>query len=80
MTLDQLTAFFGWMSIINIGLLFVAFFALLLMKPWALEIHQKIFDVDVPHLRRIYMKYFALHKILTIVLNIVPYFALKLVG
>lgn len=80
MTLEQLTAFCGWMSVINICLFLLTVTALLFIKPWMLEMHTKMFGVDAPGLRKTYVKFVGMYKMSILMLNVAPYFALKLLG
>lgn len=80
MTLPQLTEFFGWASVINIGILLLAFALLLLMKDSLLKIHGRLLDIPEQELRVIYVKYLAYYKILVFVFMLAPYLSLKLMG
>lgn len=78
-SLETLTSFLGWCSLINIGFLF---FTTLLLKV-AIEpisnIHSKIFGVLKSELPMIYFGYLAYYKILILVFNLVPYIALRII-
>ncbi|EIC20917.1 DUF6868 family protein [Thiorhodovibrio frisius] len=80
MTLDQLTAFFGWAAIINIALLLVSAAALLVLRGPITRIHTRLFGLDEKDLGRAYFQYLAQFKIATIVFTITPYLALKIVA
>lgn len=79
-TLEQLTAFLGWCSVINIALLLFYFLFIVSFKGFTLSLHSKLFDIDRDSLNKAYLHYLALYKILIIVLNIVPYIALKIIA
>lgn len=74
----ELTAFLGWLSIINIGVLFFCLLVVSLFSKYLMEIHQKLFDVKKADLPKIYLKHLAQYKTLIVFFNIVPYFALKI--
>ena len=78
-TIETITEFLGWCSIINIGMLLLSAVFILLFKNTVIKIHAKMFDLDKVYLNQTYFKYLAQYKILIIVFNIVPYFALKIV-
>ena len=79
-TIDILRAFFGWCSVINIGLLgFSAIFVILLRQPIA-HIHASMFGMEESDLSQAYFQYLAQFKIAIIVFNIVPYFALRVIS
>ena len=80
MTLDQLTSFFGWMALINIGVLVFSTFFSILFRNTAQELHSKLFNIDKKELDLIYFRYLAHYKVLTIILTIVPYFALRVLS
>jgi len=80
MTLSQVTIFMGWVSVINLGLLFLWFFILTALKGVILPFHSQIFGLSVDDLSRIYFQYMVQFKILVIVFNVVPYIALKIMS
>ncbi|MGI9436522.1 MAG: DUF6868 family protein [Geminicoccaceae bacterium] len=79
MTVEQLTGFFGWCSLINIIVIVVAAFGLMLTRDWVLKIHAGMFGVDEAELPSIYFKYLAYYKIAFFVFNLVPYLALRII-
>ena len=79
-TYKRLAAFFGWMSVINIGLLIVTFLGLTALRGVLYPIHAEIFAVNVNDLPRIYLEFIAEYRSLIMVFNLVPYIALKIIG
>ena len=80
MSIETLTTFFGWCSVINICLLtFSAVFVVTLRKT-AVSIHSKMFNLEEDDLKKAYFNYLALYKIVTIIFNIVPWIALKIMS
>jgi hypothetical protein len=79
-TYKRLVAFFGWMLVINIGLLILTFLGLTALRGVLYPIHSAIFAVNVDDLARIYLEFIAEYKSLIIVFNLVPYIALKIIG
>jgi len=77
-SMDTLTSFFGWCSVINVGLLSVATFVLIFMRAPVSRIHENMFDLSATDLSRAYFQYLAHYKIAILVFNVVPYIALKL--
>ena len=77
--LQQLIDFFGWMLVVNIGFLILFSLMLVVMKNTISTIHGKLFSVSEGELKIIYIKYLANYKILIIMLNLVPYIALKII-
>lgn len=78
MDLLQLTTFFGWCAVLNIGLLLFATLALTLMRGFVLSIHSKLMGIDVSELPGHYVQYLAQFKVMTLIFSLVPYVALKL--
>ena len=80
MTVHILREVLGWCAVINMGLLlFSAIFVVLLRGPIS-RIHAKMFNLDESDLSLAYFQYLAQYKIAIIVFNIIPYFALRIVG
>ena len=80
MTVDILREVLGWCAVINIGLLiFSAIFVVSLRGPIS-RIHAKMFNLNESDISLAYFRYLAQYKIAIIVFNIIPYFALRIVG
>ncbi len=79
-SLATLTAFLGWCTVINIGLLMFAAIVLGLMRGPISQIHAKMFNLNESDLSRGYFQYLAQYKIAVLVLNLVPYVALKMIA
>tara|TARA_B100001248_G_scaffold260540_1_gene249073 strand:+ start:90249 stop:90491 length:243 start_codon:yes stop_codon:yes gene_type:complete len=80
MITSQFAEFFGWMSVINIFLLFFSTFMVVRFREVPLKIHNKLFSISEKDLLKAYFTYLARFKVLIITFNIVPYFALKLMA
>ncbi|MEM9283924.1 MAG: DUF6868 family protein [Verrucomicrobiota bacterium] len=80
MNVETLTTFFGWCTLINIGLMFFSTIALASMRDWAKAVHSKWFGVPEVELDGLYFRYLAYFKIAVIVFNITPYLALKIMA
>lgn len=79
-TLQTLTEFLGWSSIINISILTITSVLLMLMRESIMRIHSKMFGLDTIHLSHAYFQYLAQYKIAIYIFNFVPYIALKIMG
>lgn len=79
-TLAQLTELLGWASVLNLGMMIFASVLLISMKSFVISLHRKMFDIPESELTNIYFKYLAYYKILTFVVIIAPYLALKIMG
>lgn len=78
MTLDTLTTFFGWMTILNFGFLIATTVALTAFRPVVVRIHNRLTGLDEKDLNRAYFGYLSNYKVLALVTSFVPYLALKL--
>jgi len=78
MTIEVLTEFLGWASVINIIILLLSTVGVLVMRQFITGIHARLFGLDEKDLGRAYFQYLAQYKIAIIVLNIAPYIALKI--
>ena len=80
MTIDTLTTFLGWCSVINIGVLLFSTLMMIVVRDFAIKLHSSLFGVNPEELPLIYLQYLGNYKIAIIVLNIVPYIALKVMA
>lgn len=80
MSIEQLTQLFGWMTLINLGLMLLTLVAVVLMKKLAITVHQRLFGLSKAELSHAYFTYLARFKLLVIVFNLTPYLALLLMA
>ena len=80
MTIEMIRSALGWCSIINMGLLLWWFFAIIVLHDWVYRFHSKWFKLSVDKFNEIHYTGIAFFKITVFVFNIVPYFALRIVG
>ena len=78
--INTLTGFFGWCSVINIAILCIAALMLTLMREFISGIHSKMTGLGQSELSVVYFQYLANYKIAILMLNLVPYIALKLLN
>jgi hypothetical protein len=80
MSATELANFLGWCTLLNFGLLIFSSLALVIaLKPIS-QLHARLFDLDRAELSMAYFRYLANYKILIIVLNLVPYLALRIMS
>ncbi len=79
MTHENLMDFFGWMALLNIGILFFSTMTTALLRKTSHKLHSALFKIEPDELDKIYFKYLALYKILILVFSVVPYFALRII-
>lgn len=80
MDIVSVTSFFGWCSVINIGILSFTALFLMLFKDSLVAIHSQLFNLEQKVLLSIYFKYIAGYKVLILMFNLVPYVALKIIA
>jgi hypothetical protein len=78
--ISTLTEFLGWCTVINSGLLAIAAISLMTMQSWIAPLHSRMFKVSEENLSRYYFQYLGNFKLLVIVLNLVPYLALRIIA
>ena len=79
-TIDQITNFLGWCTIINICILLLSTLSLVIWRKFVTKIHERIFNLSEQELSSLYFRYLAYYKIGVIIFNLVPYFSLKIIG
>ncbi len=80
MTIDLVRDALLWCFIINIGILLWWFLFFSLAHDWVYQFHGKLFKLSVEQFDAIHYAGMAFFKICIFVFNIVPYFALCIVG
>lgn len=79
-SLETLTAFLGWCTILNIGMLALTGIMIMAMRGLMIRIHTSMFGVSEGDLPSIYFKYMAQYQTAIFVFNLAPYIALKLMA
>ena len=80
MELEAIRAFFAWCSVINIALLLWWAFFLLFAHDWTYRMHSKWFNISAERFDAIHYGAMAAFKLGVFVFNLVPYFALRIIG
>jgi hypothetical protein len=79
-SLEAITAFFGWTTVINFALLFVSSITVIAARESIARLHGRMFGLESVDLSRAYFQYIAQYKIAIIVFSLTPYIALKLMA
>ena len=79
-SLEAVTAFFGWTTVINFVVLMVSTITVIAARESKSSVHGRTFGLETADLSRAYFQYIAHYKIAIIVLSLTPYIALKLMG
>ncbi len=80
MTLEEIRATLAWCSVINIGLLLWWFVFIAFAHDWVYKMHSRWFNIPVEKFDAIHYAGIAFFKISIFLFNLVPYFALRIVG
>ena len=80
MTIEVKRSVLGWCSIINMGILLWWFLFFTLAHDWVYRVHGKWFKLTVEQFDAIHYAGITFFKLVIFVFNIVPYFALRIVG
>ena len=80
MAIEIIREVLGWCAVINIGLLLWWFLVILVARDWIYHFHSRWFQISVERFNAIHYAGIALFKIAIFFFNVVPYFALRIVG
>jgi len=80
MTLEMIRAFFAWCSVINIGILLYWFLFIIFAHDWVYKYHTKWFKISREHFDALHYGLMGVFKLGVFLFNLVPYFALRIVG
>ena len=79
-SIDAVTTFFGWTTVINFVLITVSTIGVIAMRGFISRIHGSMFGLEPVDMSRAYFQYIAQYKIAIIVFSLTPYVALKLMA
>ncbi len=77
-SLDNITRFLGWCSVINIVL--YLFSAFVIVLPTTAQMYATVFDLAEADVLHINYQFLGQYKIAILVFNLVPYIALKIIN
>lgn len=80
MTIQMLTAFFMWCTIINSALLIFSTIMIIPAQDLVYRIHSKWFSISREAFNVAVYSFLGLFKIAILVFNVVPYIALLIIG
>ena len=76
----DLTAVFGWMLVINLGVYMLAAVFIVFGRDWTARLEARITGVPEEVWPRLFMDYLSRYKVAIMVFNLAPYLALRIVG
>ena len=80
MSIEIVRDFLLCCTVINYGVLLVWFLFFMLAHDWIYQLHGKWFHLSVEQFDALHYAGMALYKIGTLLLNLIPYIALRIVG
>ncbi|MEO1201738.1 MAG: DUF6868 family protein [Pseudomonadota bacterium] len=79
-TLESLTSFFGWFTIVNVGLYIVIALAVMTMRDFMVGINAKLFGIPADDVKRYSFAYIGNYKLAITFFAFAPWVALKLMA
>lgn len=80
MTLDTLTAIFGWMTLINIVIYGLQAGIMIFAQEWLIGVQSRIMGMEDADWPQVYLDYLSRYKLAILVFNLVPWLALVIAG
>ncbi len=80
MILDTLRETLLWCAVMNYGVLLVWFLLFTVAHDWLHRLHGRWFRLSLERFDAVHYAGMAMYKIAVVLLNLVPYLALRLVG
>jgi Family of unknown function (DUF6868) len=77
-SLETLSAFFGWLTVLHIGFLAITSLLLVAFRNQFAALHAAVLGLDEAEVKKGYFSYLANYKILIFATSLMPYLALKL--
>ena len=79
-SLETAAEFFGWCTVINIGLYLLTVVGLTIFRSPVVRINVRIFMISEEDIIRMAFQYLGHYKLAITILNFVPYVALKILA
>ncbi len=79
-SMETLTTFLGWCTVMNIGLLVLGGLAWILVKEFVSELGAMMFGVTKEELKVTFFRVLMQFRAAIVILNLVPYVALKIMA
>ncbi len=79
-SIETLTTFFGWCSVINLGALLLATLFFSVLHEFAGKFHAKIFGVTKEEAKATFFRVFQQYRLAWVILNVVPFIALNIMA
>ena len=80
MTLQFASSFLLWCAVVNYAILLAWFAAFKFAHAWMFKLHSRWFHISQERFDGIHYACMAVYKVGILLLNVVPYFALRILG
>lgn len=80
MSIETLTTFFGWLSVVNITILVATGLTVMFARGWHVALQVRMFGIEPEKMKALNLQYLSFLKVAVIVTSIAPYIALRLMG
>lgn len=78
MNIETIREFLGWCTIINYGLMILAFLKVYALRNTLAQFRQELFGLDEESVRRLQGQFFVNYQLVIIVFTLTPYIALSI--
>ena len=78
MNIETICEFLGWCTIINYGLMILAFLKVYVLRNTLAQFRQELFGLDEESVRRLQGQFFVNYQLVIIVFTLTPYIALSI--
>jgi hypothetical protein len=79
-SIDTWAEFFGWCTVINLGIYLLTVVGLTLFRSMVLRMNARMFSISEEDVARVSFQYVAAYKLAITLLCFVPYVALKIMS
>ena len=79
-SIETLATFFGWCAVINFGIILLGFLFFGFAHEFAGNLSAKIFGITKEEAKATNFRVFQQYRLMFVVLNVVPYLALKIMS
>ena len=79
-SIETLATFFGWCTVINVGIILLAVLFFGIFHDFAGKVHAKMFGITEEEAKAAFFHVFQQYRLAVVVLNVVPFIALSLMA
>ena len=79
MTVEEITRFFAWFTVLNYGLMLISWLIFISIKETAIRFHGATMGIGRDDLLRLYFQYFSIYKALTLTFGLIPYLVIRFI-